>query len=320
MAYLFKDALKLGKGDYSQRKNLPFEVKVQLAKARILQFYDEMDGNVYVSFSGGLDSTVLLHLVRSVLGEDVLAVYSDTGLEYPEIRQFVKSFSNVKIIRPERSFVDVIKNEGYPIVSKETAAKVRKLRHSNLSERYRNYLLNGDERGKMGMLAKKWQFLINAPFDTSEKCCDIMKKAPFKKFHKETGLFPYLGITQDESFMRMNQYNATGCNIIDGKNPQSKPMGPWTHQDVLRYVVENNLEICSVYGNIEQDLTGKYYTTGEQRTGCMFCGFGCHMEQCPNRFQRMKETHPKQYNYCMKDIEEGGLGMGKVLDYIKVPH
>ena len=44
------------------------------------------------------------------------------------------------------------------------------------------------------------------------------------------------------------------------------------------------------------------------------------MEQCPNRFQRMKETHPKQYNYCMKDVEEGGLGMGKVLDYIKVPH
>lgn len=40
------------------------------------------------------------------------------------------------------------------IASKETASKVSKLRHGNLSDRYRNYLLYGDERGKFGMLPK----------------------------------------------------------------------------------------------------------------------------------------------------------------------
>ena len=61
-------------------------------------------------------------------------------------------------------------------------------------------------------------------------------------------------------------------------------------------------------------------TTGAERTGCMFCGFGCHLEKSPNRFQRMKETHPKQYEYCLRPVEQGGLGMAEVLDYIGVDY
>ena len=74
-------------------------------------------------------------------------------------------------------------------------------------------------------------------------------------------------------------------------------------------------------------INGKCYdpedtleTTGCTRTGCMFCMFGCHLEKEPNRFQRMKETHPKQYAYCMKPVEEGGLGLDAVLSYLKIPH
>lgn len=48
--------------------------------------------------------------------------------------------------------------------------------------------------------------------------------------------------------------------------------------------------------------------------------FGVHLEKEPNRFQRMKETHPLQYDYCMKPIEKGGLGLEQVLDYIGVKH
>ena len=59
-------------------------------------------------------------------------------------------------------------------------------------------------------------------------------------------------------------------------------------------------------------------TSGVNRTGCMFCMFGVHLEQEPNRFQRMKITHPKQYDYCMR--EENGLGLGKVLDFINVKY
>lgn len=313
--YIQDADLKIQTYEFHQRKYLPWELKLYLTTRRIQEWYENNDGMVYVSFSGGLDSTVLLHFVRKVLGEDIPAVFSNTGLEYPELVDFVKTFDNVTILRPEIPFNRVVREYGYPIVSKEVAAKIRKLRHGNLSERYRNYLLNGDERGKFGMLPKKWQFLLDAPFDTSEKCCDIMKKNPFKKYHKETGRKPFVGVTQDEGFMRERMYNKTGCNVYDGNTPKSQPLGFWTRQDILRYVVENKLDIASVYGDIKQRGNGEYYTTGEQRTGCMFCAFGCHMEQCPNRFQRMAKTHPKQYQYCMDK-----LGLAEVLDYIGVEY
>lgn len=311
--------LKLKNWAFAQRKNLPYELKLQLTEARIRDWWDNYNGEVYISFSGGLDSTVLLDLVRKQLGNDIPAVFCNTGLEYPELVEFVKSFENVEIIKPKMNFKKVIKQYGYPIVSKETAAKVRKLRHGNLSDKYRNYLLNGDERGNIGKLADKWKFLVDAPFDTSEKCCDVMKKVPFREYHKRTGRVPYLGITQDESFMRERQYSKTGCNVYDANKPKSQPLGFWTHQDVLRYAYENKLEIASVYGEIVEE-DGVYRTTGEQRTGCIFCAFGCHLESEPNRFQRLESTHPKLWSYCMKDCEEGGLGMGKILDYINVPY
>lgn len=253
--------------------------------------------------------------MRKVLGNDIPAVFSDTGLEFPELREFVRSFDNVAWIKPKMNFKKVIETYGYPLISKETALKIRKLRHMDLTPRYRNMLLNGDERGKGYMLAKKWQFLVNAPFNVSEQCCEVMKKRPFKEYHKETGRVPYIGTTQDESIMRERQYARTGCNIYDADKPKSQPLGFWTKQDILHYVVENRIEICSVYGEIKQRFDGTYYLTGEQGTGCVFCAFGCHLEPEPNRFQRLEKTHPQLHKYCMNN-----LGMREVLEYIGVPY
>lgn len=58
----------------------------------------------------------------------------------------------------------------------------------------------------------------------------------------------------------------------------------------------------------------KLYLTGEQRTGCVFCLAGCYLEKV-NRFQRMKETHPKLYDYCMNQ-----LGVKEFLDFIGVKY
>lgn len=318
--YIQENELKLKQYEFHQRKFLPWELKIYLSERRIVEWDDFWNGDVYVSFSGGLDSTVLLHMVRKILGDKVPAVFCNTGLEYPEIVEFARKASGTfEEIRPKKNFKQVIFECGYPLISKEVSAKIRKLRNGNLSPTYRNYLMNGDERGSFGKLPDKWKFLLGAPFESSEKCCDIMKKKPFKKYHKETGRYPFIGVTQDEGFMREHQYNKTGCNVYDGTTIKSQPMGFWTRQDVLRYVVENKLPVSKIYGEIVEE-NGVYRTTGEQRTGCMFCMFGCHLEKEPNRFQRMEKTHPTQWKYCMKSLESGGLGLTIPLEFVGVAY
>lgn len=102
----------------------PLWDKVQITQSRIIQWYNYWEGNVYVSFSGGKDSTVLLHLVRQLF-PDVPAVFSNTGLEYPEIQAFVKGIDNVTVLRPQMRFDEVTFQHGYPLISKEVANAIR---------------------------------------------------------------------------------------------------------------------------------------------------------------------------------------------------
>ena len=129
-----------------------------------------------------------------------------------------------------------------------------------------------------------------------------------------------MGSMTEESNRREKTWLKQGCNAFTNKQPISTPLSFWTKSDILEYLVKYNIPYASVYGEIVQDSKGKYKTTGTDRTGCVFCGFGCHLEKEPNRFQQLKETHPKLYEYCMKPWDEGGLGLDEVLNYINVKH
>lgn len=144
-----------------------------------------------------------------------------------------------------------------------------------------------------------------------------MKKKPAKHYERQTGRKPILGTMACESFLRQSQWEKVGCNAFEAKRPTSQPLSFWTEQDVLHYIQKFNVPYCPVYGEIkmEDDPQDRLTTTGLSRTGCMFCMFGAHLEKEPNRFQRMKVTHPKQYAYCMDK-----LGLREVLEYIGVPY
>ena len=113
---------------------------------------------------------------------------------------------------------------------------------------------------------------------------------------------------------RTDAYLKTGCNAFHKAESTSQPMSFWLEQDVLRYLQMTRIPYSPIYGDIVEE-SGKLVTTGAQRTGCMFCMFGLHLEKQPNRFQRMALTHPKQHNFCVNK-----LGCGKVLDYIGIPY
>lgn len=304
------------------RQSMDLESKILMTTQRIYEWVREFGINgCYVSFSGGKDSTVLLHLVRQIYPE-IEAVFVDTGLEYTEIRKFVKTFDNVTILRPDMRFDNVIEKYGYPVISKEVSEAVEGARvHIKDGKKYESHYnkLMGLRKTKDGSPSPhnqaKWKFLVDAPFKISNKCCNVMKKKPVHKFYKQTGKAPIVATMAEESRLRTQQYLKQGCNGFNNKIPTSTPMGFWTEQDVLQYIYEKNIPYASVYGEIKKGPDGLFYTTGCKRTGCMFCMFGCHLEKQPNRFQKMQKTHPRQYEYCINN-----LGIGKVLDYLDIPY
>ncbi len=334
--------------DLRQRQSLPLQAKILMTQRRIRDWVDYWHDDVYVSFSGGKDSTVLKHIVDSMY-DNIPAVFVNTGLEYPEIQTFVREIKagkypcfnpDVEILRPEMRFDEVIQRYGYPVVSKEVAHRLSQaMKQGTKTAEYAMKFFNGEyltPDGKKSPFNKeKWRFLLDAPFKISPKCCDVMKKNPVKKYGKKTGRKAMVATMAAESQMRLSQWLIHGCNAYDSKVATSKPMSFWTEQDILHYIKEYNVPYCPVYGDIQVkpkadsidgqinliDYLGCYEaedtleTTGCNRTGCMFCMFGCHLEKAPNRFQRMKQTHPKQWQYCMDQ-----LGLREVLEYIGVPY
>ena len=187
---------------------------------------------------------------------------------------------------------------------------------------------------------EKWKPLLDVPFKISKKCCHIMKREPLKKFDKQYKMHPMTAEMAVESRLRKQEWLKNGCNGFDMKEPKSMPMSFWTEQDVLEYIKKYNVEIPSIYGKVIEDTgiidgfeqlamcdTGcKLKTTGCSRSGCVYCLYGCHLEKGKSRFERMKETHPKLYNYCINGGEfnsqglwqpnQQGLGLGFVMDTI----
>lgn len=290
-----------------QRQQLPLDAKIVFTQTRIREWYSHWQGDVYVSYSGGKDSTVLLDIVKQ-LYPDVPAVFCDTGLEYPEVRKLAIRNADV-VLKPEMTFKSVLENYGYPLPSKEQAYFIRQARHSTPRTKA---LRLGDGRYSV---SRKWRFLLDAPFEISEKCCDVMKKKPFRRFEKESELKRMTAMMACESSLRERQYMQRGCNAFADKNPASMPMAVWTEQDVLRYIVDNCIEYASCYGEIIEDANGDLHCSKENRTGCMFCMFGIQYDKEPNRFQRMQRDYPKQYDYCINK-----LGIGSVLDFVGVPY
>ena len=184
---------------------------------------------------------------------------------------------------------------------------------------------------------EKWQPLLEVDFRISNRCCNVMKKQPLHDYQKKTGRDrPFIGTMAEESRMRMQAWMRTGCNAFDSRSPHSTPLAFWTEQDILQFIKDNNIKISDIYGDIVYaDEDGNEYaetlvpncklkTTGCSRSGCIYCLYGISHDKGLNRLERLKITHPRQYEYCLDGggyDEEGmwiptkqGLGLAHVID------
>lgn len=270
-----------------ERQRWTLEQKVDHSLGVIDQFLSRTNNCAYVAFSGGKDSTVLMHLCE-IISPGIKCVFVNTGCEYLDIVRFVNECQehghNIEIIRPKMLPSQVWAKYGFPLVSKEVAEQIASIRRNPCCKKSRVALEGMGTT--MFMLNKRWRYLISKEYDTSNKCCDILKKNPSHLYSKRTGLFPIIGDMASESLLREKTYlRRGGCNVFSS-NPSSHPLSIWTDEDIWQFIKSNNIKVAEIYYK------------GVTRTGCVACGFGCQFKS-DHRLKILYDLYPKYYQTIM---------------------
>lgn len=314
---MFKD--KISKEEVRYRMALPYYIKKRMTENRLREFINYYgESGVAVCISGGLDSTAAMHFIHERYPK--VEAVSVLGIECKDNIEMVMKIRDewgvkVSFAPPGLPQNQVLKEFGYPVVSKRAAKSLRFLQNpTEKNGNSRRLALTGitseGNYAKTWVLAKKWRFLIDAPFKISEKCCYYMKETPAQNWTKEHGKASIVATLVEESQSRLNGYcKRGGCNSFDGQG-ESTPFSFWTRKDILCYLYENNVEISKAYGEIAQDEDGNFYTTKAERTGCPICMFGMERDGTPNRFQRMYYEDNRRWQQAIFE-----WGYKEVLDF-----
>lgn len=273
-------------------QSLPLERKIAMTEWRIAEAVDQFGLKACaVSYSTGKDSAVLSHIVRN-LYPDMLHIFANTGCEYPEsVRLFKKQRNEFNLIQVLPgggwNFKKVVREYGYPMFSKDIARMIRQW-HNTKSDDVRGRILEHMEKYK----AKYIQYLDVVKL--SDKCCEKLKHGPLEKLERKLGVkCSIIGTMTEESVLRKMSWIDYGCNVFNNtKSPRSRPMSFWTEKDVWDYIREFNAEVSDLY------------RMGYRRNGCMYCGFGVHLDKGINRIQQLQLTHPRQHQWMVENFRE----------------
>lgn len=328
--------------NFRVKQKLDYEVKKNYAYKRAWEFYEECGKrglNCHVSV-GGLDS-ITLYIFLHEIGIKVPGV-SVSSLEDKSIQEVHKKLG-IEILRPYKSKSQILQEFGFPVLSKETAAKIELLQNPTEKNKTVRHAIMTGETGAYGgyrkntrmKMSQKWLEKFGGyeneregtnyqipDFKVSSKCCYYLKEKPCDDWAKRHNSVPYLGLMASEGGRREKSLMINGCNYFGKTTIRSAPFAIFNRQDLLRLAVELNVPVPKIYGEIKENEKGELYTTKAQRTGCSMCGFGIHLEKRPHRFDHLKEENPKEWEYwmekCCKDEQGNMYGWGKVLDYIGV--
>lgn len=284
-------------GELRERQSWSLEQKIDHSLGVIEQFYNTLNGRVYVSFSGGKDSTVLLWLARRIY-PNIKACFCNTGNEYPDIVKFVRdkktNGENIDIIYPEIKPQDIISRFGFPLISKETSHLLYDFRHKPYTVRAKKAM--EEDTSKYNRVATKYRYLVTEPYDVSHLCCEYLKERPMHKYDLDNDLYPIVGTMACESKMRESAYLRMGqCNTFnnrDKRKQKSRPLSIWLEKDILDCIDRYNIPISEIYNK------------GMNRTGCAFCGFGVQFKE-DTRLDFSFNEHPKLYQTFMNYENHG---------------
>lgn len=295
--------------ELKQRQSWPLNIKIKKSINTIERFYEIYGGAVYIS-KGGVDSNLIEWLANQSAYADKIECVCVASVEPVENIKHNFQLGN-KLLKSDISKKKVIKDWGYPLISKQVAMSISRYERTKFDwvkeKRLNGYIGRNGKLIKDGSIPKKYREFTYAPFELSEKCCDKTKKKPLKQYEKDTGKYPITGELAEESRDREKEYLKHGCIMHEKKRPKCTPIGFWTAQDVMQCIYENNIPIPAIYGEVIKLEDGSFKFSGEQRSGCECCAFG--LVQDPQRFERLKMRKPNLY----KEMMSGGKWIRKNL-------
>jgi 3'-phosphoadenosine 5'-phosphosulfate sulfotransferase (PAPS reductase)/FAD synthetase len=301
------------------------EFLVEDSISKILKAWKDGEEKLYVSFSGGKDSTVLYHLIK-MANIPAKIVFFDTGIELDVIYEFVKTFNDVEWVKPRKPFGQIVKQYGIPYKSKFLSEYLHTwdINQKNPFKLVRNNELvkgtihrttwEGDivdtkEKITTGRALPKKNFHMLHPdrvgeYTVHNRCCAYLKKDPSKHYIKEHNVNGYfMGVRQAEGGARSLTYKSCRSVKKIGKKLvlQSMPMFDWSDQDVDDFIKKYNIPISKAYTEY-----------GLERTGCFCCPFAQKMDE---NLEALYKYETNKYKASMKWLGKVYMDMGVDLPF-----
>lgn len=287
-----------------------YNLNVEKAKNRIETLYYQTAGACYLSFSGGKDSTVVLALIK-MLGLKIPAVFCDTQIELDATYNFVKwvdkNYYPVTIIKPEKSFSEVLKKYGKPIKSKLRSHTIKTYQNNPNAKSTKRLF---DKKSFNVCLADKDFHILHPNFNIkiSESCCDYLKKKPFKKYMKESGGEGYFtgerisegGVRAFNAEQRVSEGKPI-CTRISGNYTIKSPIIDWSDEMVDEFIKRENVL-----------LSDAYIKYGMNRTGCCCCPFS---KQLGEDLKTMWKYEPQKYKASMFWLKDVYIAQNVILPF-----
>lgn len=306
---------------------MKLKLAVMTAKKRIRELWYQTGGACYLAFSGGKDSTVVLALIKQLMDEGTIpegaipAVYCDTRLEYDVILRFVEWvkdnwYSNVEIIKPEKTFAEIIREYGKPAVSKtksEHLSRMQRNRENGFPDgriKSFGYLVGVPKDFRGCTLGDKHIHMISTDFDIriSNKCCDFLKKKPNAVYRKQHNIEGYFtgermaeGSAREKNFVKKLASGQNICTAYQDNVTKKMPIVDWDDETLEAFIEQYNVP-----------LSQAYTIYGLKRTGCYLCPFSPRIQ---HDLEVTCQYEPKKYRAALGFLKDVYIAQGVELPF-----
>jgi len=251
--------------------------KIDIIAERLEGYKLHNPGSAKLSYSGGRDSHLLLHIIRNVLNrnnEQYPAVYAVTHNEFSDIRHRIEE-QDITVVDNGAKIFKIFQKEGLPLWGKEFSKYWNDLYVKKWNVKISNETILKD-------YTERCEWINARGLCLSEKCCKLLKEDILKK-----NKVNIVGLRFDEKGRRSTGKNKEYDFCVRNSKVLFKPIFDVNNSELKE--IERALGISKNNPNIYNCL---------DRTGCVMCGFGTK-KQIKEKINYLRWYEPNRAKFYM---------------------